>query len=129
MLSGGSYEEALELEIAVGEVLTNAFLHAYRKDHGPLQVDLTYDDRQVELSIRDEGAADARRLVIPSGVEPADEHRGLYLVGQMTDHAEILHPRNGTGGTTVRMVKRIRKFRDVAAPLHAGTDLRGGFQR
>ncbi len=125
MLSGGSDEDARELELATGEILTNAYRHAYRRTHGPLQVDLMFDDQKVEISIHDDGEVFVGPRNIPSAIGTADEHRGLYLVGKITDHAEIVHPRNARGGTTVRMIKRISKFRGFADRLRIGTGLRG----
>lgn len=109
MLSGGSNDDAAELELATGEVLANAYRHAYRKTHGPLQLDLMHDDQKVEISIHDEGDVIDGMLNIPSTLPEGNDHRGLYLVGKVTDHAEIRHPRNAKGGTTVRMVKHLSK--------------------
>ena len=128
-LAGGSDEDALELEIATGEALTNVYRHAYHHTHGPLQVDLAFDDQKVEVTIHDDGARSGGRLDIPETIGPADEHRGLYLVGKITDHAEILHPRDERGGTTVRMIKRIRKFPRFTAGFRAGTGFRGFARR
>jgi anti-sigma regulatory factor (Ser/Thr protein kinase) len=109
-LAGGSNEEAAELELAAGEVLINAYCHAYRKRHGPLQLDMNHDGHRIEISLRDEGQVVAGALNIPSTLAPEDDHRGLYLVGKLTDHVDITHPRNGQGGTTVRMVKHVNKL-------------------
>jgi anti-sigma regulatory factor (Ser/Thr protein kinase) len=124
-LSGGSDEDALELEIATGEVLANVYRHAYRQMPGPLQVDLAFDDQKVEVSVHDDGEGSVGPLNIPRAIGTEDEHRGLFLVGKITDHAEILHPRNERGGTTVRMIKRIRRFRRFTNGLRTRGGLRG----
>ena len=110
MLAGGSDEDAAEVELATGEVLVNAYRHAYRKTHGPLQLDLSHDAQKVEISVHDEGVAASGTLVIPSTLAEGNEHRGLYLVGKLTDHVDIIHPRNERGGTTVRMIKHVNKL-------------------
>jgi anti-sigma regulatory factor (Ser/Thr protein kinase) len=109
-LAGGSEEDAAEVEIATGEVLANAYQHAYRKTHGPLQLDLSYDAQKVEIAVHDEGGTAPGTLVIPSTLAEGNEHRGLYLVGKLIDDVDILHPRHERGGTTVRMVKHVNKL-------------------
>lgn len=110
LLAGGSDEDAAEVELATGEVLTNAYCHAYRRRYGPLQLDLSHDGQKIEVSIHDEGDVVDGGLNIPSSLAPGNEHRGLYLVGKLTDHVEVVHPRNARGGTTIRMVKHVNKL-------------------
>jgi anti-sigma regulatory factor (Ser/Thr protein kinase) len=109
-LAGGSNEDAAEVELATGEVLINAYCHAYRKRHGPLQLEVSHDGQKIDISIHDEGDVVAGMLNIPSTLAPGNEHRGLYLVGRLTDHVDVVHPRNARGGTTVRMVKHVNKL-------------------
>lgn len=110
MLAGGSDEDAAEVELATGEVLMNAHCHAYQGKHGPLQLELSHDGQRIDISIHDEGDVVDLGLNIPSTLASGNEHRGLYLIGQLTDHVDIVHPRNARGGTTVRMVKRVNKL-------------------
>ena len=110
LLAGGSDEDAAEVELATGEVLANAYRHAYGKTHGPLQLDLSHDAQKVEISVHDEGVVASGRLAIPSTLAEGNEHRGLFIVGKLTDHVDIIHPRNGRGGTTVRMTKHVNKL-------------------
>ena len=110
MLAGGSDRDAAELEMATGELLTNAYCHAYRKRRGPLHLELSHDGQSIDISVHDEGDVIAGTLNIPSTLAPGNEHRGLYLVGQLTDHVDVVHPRNARGGTTIRMVKHVNKL-------------------
>jgi anti-sigma regulatory factor (Ser/Thr protein kinase) len=110
LLAGGSDEDAAEVELATGEVLANAYRHAYRKTHGPVQLDLSHEGQKVEVSIHDDGVADSSTLIIPSTLTEGNEHRGLFLVGKLTDHVEIVRSRQGRAGTTVRMVKHVNKL-------------------
>jgi anti-sigma regulatory factor (Ser/Thr protein kinase) len=109
-LAGGSDEDAAEVEMATGEVLTNAYCHAYRMRHGPLQVDLSSDGQKVDISVHDDGEVVDGGLCIPPTLAPDNVHRGLYLVGKLIDYVDIVHPRNARGGTTIRMVKHVNKL-------------------
>jgi anti-sigma regulatory factor (Ser/Thr protein kinase) len=124
IVAGGSRDDAWELELATGEVLANAYQHAYGKTHGPLQVDLRYDDQMVEISIHDEGGVTGDGPSIPSTLADGSNHRGLYLVGKLTDHAEIVHPGTPQGGTTVRMRKYVNKLRWLTSMLAASQGVR-----
>ena len=65
LVSGGSARDALELEVATGEVLANAYQHAYRRTHGPVEIDLTFNDQKVEITIHDDGDVRVDALNIP----------------------------------------------------------------
>lgn len=107
ILAGGCRDDALKLELATGEVLANAYQHAYRMTPGPLRVHLRYDDEMVEISVHDEGGVTDNGPRIPTTLADGSSHRGLYLVGRLADHAEIVHPKNPKGGTIVRMRKYV----------------------
>ena len=109
ILAGGSDEDAEELELATGEVLANAYAHAYRRAHGPVQLDMRCTRQEVEVQIRDEGEGPAGPLSIPSTLPEGNEHRGLYLVGKLTDRVDIVRPADERLGTTIRLVKRVDK--------------------
>ena len=106
---GGSEQEASEIEIATGEVLNNAFEHAYRTGSGPLEMDLRYDDAKIELLLRDHGDPITDAPAIPRTPPAGPRGRGLYLVGQLTDESEIFHPWKDSRGTGVRLVKYLRR--------------------
>ncbi|MGH2405629.1 MAG: ATP-binding protein [bacterium] len=106
---GISSDEAREIEVAVGEALTNAFIHAYKSSPGPLEVDLAFDGKQLTLLVHDHGKALTDRPAIPTSLPAvAGGGRGLYLIGQLMDEAEVLHPGPRGSGTAIRMVKRVR---------------------
>ena len=125
VLCGGSSEDALELEVATGEVLANTHQHAYQRSHGPLEVDVAYDDQKIEISIHDEGDVTNDVPTMSSILAETRGRRGLYLVGKMTDYAEIVHPRNARGGTTVRMIKYIDTIGRLERMLQIDADLGG----
>jgi anti-sigma regulatory factor (Ser/Thr protein kinase) len=104
----GSKEDAVELEVAVGELLANAYRHAYRQVHGPMQIDLAFDDKEIEVSISDEGDVITDTLAIPLAASVGDKHCGLYLVSKLTDRVHIVHPRTARGGTRIHITKCLR---------------------
>ena len=108
--AGLSESHTLEVEIAVGEILSNAYVHAYGQQPGPLAIDVEFDGDQFVILIHDHGRPLTAIPEIPrTPPEPTGKGgRGLYLVGQLMDAAEILHPGPAGSGTAVRIVKRLR---------------------
>lgn len=107
---GMPVDVAREVEIAVGETLSNAFIHAYGRSVGPLQIDLAFDGSDFSITVHDSGKPLTDRPSIPKTL-PADKGqggRGLYVIGQLMDEAEVLHPGPRGNGTAIRMVKRVR---------------------
>jgi anti-sigma regulatory factor (Ser/Thr protein kinase) len=95
----------------VGEALSNAFIHAYGRSVGPLEIDMAFDGSQFSVIVHDRGKPLTARLSIPKTI-PADKGqggRGLYVIGQLMDEAEVLHPGPRGNGTAIRMVKRVRR--------------------
>lgn len=108
---GMSREAASEIEVAVGESLSNAYIHAYGREAGPLKITLAFDGECVTILIHDDGKPLTDRPAIPSALPQRGNGRGgrgLYIIGHLMDHAEVLHPGPRGKGTAIRMVKRIR---------------------
>lgn len=108
---GMSRDGASEIEVAVGEALSNAYIHAYGRDVGPLEIDLGSDGACVTILIHDHGKPLTDRPAIPSTLPQRGDGRGgrgLYIIGYLMDEAEVLHPGPRGMGTAIRMVKRIR---------------------
>src|ERR1700737_237439 len=93
----GSAEAASAMETVTGELLTNAFEHAYHHQSGPLEILLLYDRTKIEFTIHDDGEPLTDAPMIPKSLPPGPRGRGLYLVGQLTDEAEVLPPRTQNG--------------------------------
>jgi anti-sigma regulatory factor (Ser/Thr protein kinase) len=108
---GGSAEAASAMETVAGELLTNAFEHAYHHQSGPLEIILLYDRTKIEFTIHDDGEPVTDAPMIPKSLPPGPRGRGLYLVGQLTDEAEVLHPRDDNRGVAVRVVKYLHPTR------------------
>jgi anti-sigma regulatory factor (Ser/Thr protein kinase) len=113
---GGSDEDAFALETAVGEVLINAFEHAYARALGPLELDVLYDETKIDLTIHDDGEPITDAPAIPRRPPTGTRGWGLYLVGQLTDEAEVIHPWRDPRGTGVRLAKYLRPRRPAPDP-------------
>ncbi len=105
---GGSHAEALDVEVAVGEIFANAYYHAYGQRAGPLRVEISYAPPRLQLLIQDHGAPLVDRPTIPAAPPAGGTGLGLYMVGRLMDEAEVIHPSRASRGTAVRMVKRLR---------------------
>lgn len=94
-----------ELEVAVGELLSNIHRHAYPLITGPLFVEVFNTDRIVTVVLIDTGCATTAPGMPPT--LPDQEGvtgRGLYLVHRLTD--EVKFSVNLTGhGLAVRVMK------------------------
>jgi len=101
---GGTDADAFAIQVAVGEILANAYEHAYNKHAGPVDLDVTKADSGIHVTITNHGLPPAQGLTIPktSGTE---KPRGLYLVGQLMDQAEVIYPVSNGRGMAIRMVK------------------------
>lgn len=96
-------DAARNMEIAVGEALSNIYRHAYADGIGPVCVEVSTGAGAVIVLVRDEGTATEpplipRRLPSRSNVDG----RGLYLISRLADDVTV--SLNQTGhGVTVRM--------------------------
>jgi len=106
---GGLPEVQGEVEVAVSEILLNAFRHAYLGRPGCLRIQISIDRDRLELLVQDDGPRLHTLPMIPSD-RPlrVSEGMGLYMVGKLMDEAEIIHPARDGRGTTVRLVKNLR---------------------
>ena len=119
LIFGGSAEEAFAVETATGEVLINVYEHAYRRKSGPIEIDLLYDEARIEITIHDDGEPIVDAPVIPRTPPAGARGRGLFLVGQLMDESEIIHPGQGGRGVAVRFVKYLRRGREATAEPQA----------
>jgi anti-sigma regulatory factor (Ser/Thr protein kinase) len=103
-MEGASEEVAQSVEVAVGEILANAYHHAYRGGVGPLELDISCDGPKLRILVHDDGAPVVDKPAIPRVLPEGAGGRGLYIVGQLMDEAEVIHPRGESGGTAVRLM-------------------------
>lgn len=99
----GGVAEALALDVelledirlAVSEACANVVVHAYSEAGGLMDVDVSADERELLVSVRDHGSGMAPRTDSPGlGV-------GLPLIASLADSVELVTPPGG--GTEVRM--------------------------
>lgn len=102
---GASENVADSVELAVGEALGNAYEHAYNNRPGALEIDVAGDDSRMEVAVHNHGEPVTQALTIPKNAPTSTGHFGLFLIGQLMDGVQIVHPPNGQGGTSIRMVK------------------------
>lgn len=108
LIQGASEEDASAVEIATGEVLNNAYEHAYARQPGPIEIDLSYDEARIELTVHNDGEPITMEPAIPRIAPSGKRGRGLFLVGQLTDESEVIHPWNGRRGIGIRLAKHLR---------------------
>lgn len=106
----GADEDAIsDLEVAVGETLANASVHAYGgRRRGRLELELGFDGTHLEIAVHDRGKPVATAMTIPTELPPPGMGRGLYLIGQLMDEVRLVHPDRRGRGTAVHMRKRLR---------------------
>jgi serine/threonine-protein kinase RsbW len=96
--------EARELELAIGEALSNARTHAYSDGVGPLTVDITSDTEAFAVAIHDTGAPISVPAV-PTSLPSHPSEAGLFLVASLVDEVKIKRDGNGKG-VSITMIKR-----------------------
>ena len=105
---GAPEQVAREIEVALGEALANARLHAYGGGVGHVGIDIVYDGTDLSITVHDHGKPVTGRPTIPSSLPlRGTGGRGLYLIGQLMDAAEIVQPDWRGRGTAIRMMRRI----------------------
>jgi len=108
---GASERDALDIEVAVGEILTNAYVHAYNRGVGPLDLRIAFDGERFMIEVRDHGKGITS---IPRMSPPSGPGLGLQVARRLMDEFEILRPERR--GTAVRMVKRLLKSPRATEP-------------
>lgn len=109
LIVGATRLAAFELETAIGEALTNAFLHAYGGDpHGRIVLSFAFSDGGLSVTVRDGGRTLRSVPPIPADVDPdAESGRGLFLMSKLMDDVQVIHPDRRGRGTAIKMTKRL----------------------
>jgi anti-sigma regulatory factor (Ser/Thr protein kinase) len=103
--AGLSAAAADDMELAVGELLSNVHEHAYRGDVGPMAVAVLRSRLAVSVLVLDHGNATmVPRVPAESPAPTSKGGRGLYLVGVLADRI-LMCVNKKTGGLTVRITK------------------------
>lgn len=101
---------AADMKIALTEACTNAVVHAYGDDDGPLEVTMAVDHGRLVLTVRDRGHG---LRPLPSESEGPPLGFGLALIASLSDEFGIA---GGRHGTEVRLAFALDD-RDDAPPL------------
>jgi anti-sigma regulatory factor (Ser/Thr protein kinase) len=105
--TGLTPEATLDMEIAVGEMLSNVHRHAYPSGTGPVRVEVYQASRTVTVAVIDSGIAVVEPVVprtLPTRTEGGGW--GLYLISRLAD--EVTFALNAEGpGLAVRVTKRV----------------------
>jgi anti-sigma regulatory factor (Ser/Thr protein kinase) len=103
---GASEAAAVDIELAVGEVGSNAYEHAYGCGVGPLEVDIAFDGQRFTVEVRNHGKS-IFPPAVPEQMPQGLRGRGLYIVDKLMDRVEVVNPIHDGWGTAVRMMKRL----------------------
>ncbi|MGH9892803.1 MAG: ATP-binding protein [bacterium] len=107
---GAPVQTAFDLEVALGEALSNAFIHAYGARGGQILMHFAFDNTRMTLTISDEGKELRKQPKIPATVPLTNARgRGLYLMSHLMDDVKVIHPYKGRRGTAIRMKKQLVK--------------------
>jgi len=97
----------MELEVAVGEALSNVNRHAYNRAAGAVKIQVDQTESNVMITVSDEGRATIPPAVpktLPTAMLIGG--RGLYLMRRLVDDVTISV--NSTGhGLVVHLSRRI----------------------
>jgi anti-sigma regulatory factor (Ser/Thr protein kinase) len=88
--AGLSVEATRDMEVAVGEALSNTYRHAYARGVGPVSVDVLATPNTLTVVVADEGPATippAIPLDLPPRSEPGG--CGLYVAGRLAGNVEV----------------------------------------
>jgi PAS domain S-box-containing protein len=93
---GAGGEESHDIQVSCHEAASNAMEHGYRFREAIVEVDASYSDGEVSITVADKGGWREKR--------DNDRGRGLEMIRALMDAVEV-DP--GVDGTTVRMRRRL----------------------
>ena len=108
---GAPGQTAFDLEVALGEALSNAYIHAYgERPRGQIRMHFAFAGTRLTVTIVDNGRGLRRQPQIPSTIPLSNARgRGLYLMSHLMDDVKVIHPFRGRRGTAIRMKKQLVK--------------------
>jgi len=108
---GAPGQTAFDLEVALGEALSNAYIHAYgERPRGQIRMHFAFEGTRLTVTIVDNGRGLRRQPQIPSTIPLSNARgRGLYLMSHLMDDVKVIHPFRGRRGTAIRMKKQLVK--------------------
>ena len=103
--SGVGEKDIFEIGLAVDEACANIILYGYQGDEGSITIESCVRDRQVEITISDQGTPFDPLSVPPPDISADLDHRkigglGIHLIRSMTDGVAYRY-RDGTNLLTL----------------------------
>lgn len=107
-------DEIDEIKVATSEAVSNAVVHAYQGETGPVRVTFSVEDGALIIVVQDEGSGieDVSWALEPANTTSPEEHMGLGLVFINEYMNDVVVQSKVGRGTQVKMIKR---------PAHAST--------
>lgn len=104
-------DEIMDIKTAISEAITNAMEHAY-DNIGIIYTSVNIEDDAIKIKVRDEGKGieDISLAMTPMyTTKPETEHAGMGFTIMESFVDEIIIDSNINNGTTVTLLKMIRK--------------------
>jgi anti-sigma regulatory factor (Ser/Thr protein kinase) len=109
---GAAAGEAGEIEVVMGEALSNAAVHAYPDAIGPVSVGITFDGETFTFAVQDRGETGSAPTV-PR--ELPRTGKGLFVISRLVDHVAVhLGTERWAQGATITMIRRLHQARTTA---------------
>jgi stage II sporulation protein AB (anti-sigma F factor) len=107
----GAGSDAFDIELALGEALANARVHAYPGKVGTVEINVSYDNGTFTVTVRDRGEGTSLPVVpetIHHNGDRPSHGFGLFTISKLMDNLEIAHAGDQPGqGIRVTMTKRL----------------------
>jgi serine/threonine-protein kinase RsbW len=104
---GADLEVASEIEVAVGEALSNVYRHAYNRAAGHVEIQLDQTGPNMIVTVSDAGQATMPPVVPETLPAPTPTGgRGLYLMSRLVDDVTINVDATGHG-LVVHLTRRV----------------------
>lgn len=86
---GAESPEAFEILLALQEAVTNVIRHAYQNRGGEIEVEIRFQNGEVEFELRDWGVPfDPNRVPLPNFDCPSPGGYGVFIIKKVTDRLE-----------------------------------------
>jgi stage II sporulation protein AB (anti-sigma F factor) len=103
---GVATDKAGEIEVAMGEALSNAAVHGYPDAIGPVSVAVIFEDGMFTFVVQDRGESGSTPIV-PRNLPHTG--KGLFLISRLVDHVAVRQgAERWAQGVTITMIKRHR---------------------
>ena len=109
-------EEIADIKTAVSEAVTNCIIHGYENTQGIVKLHCMIKDNNIIIEVSDTGVGieDIELALTPAYTsKPELEHAGMGFTIMETFMDEILIDSDTKNGTSVTLIKRIKKRKSI----------------